>query len=200
MATITIDMLGQAREAFLQYSPSAPDRVGSLARDLHLREKRLTDHVAMQLREMPWSLGPYEQLAFVPAAMERIGDSIELLVRCIGGMHRDSVPLSEKAMTEVLALFNRGAAMIEEMSAALRAGDREAMARIQAAGTAFQTLCDEAALHHQGRVIQGVCTSRASSVFLAMLDNFREIERYIRRMTVDIEKTLPAAGASEAVA
>jgi Na+/phosphate symporter len=200
MTGIAIEMLGQAREAFLQYSPSAAEQVAVLGRDLHLREKRLTDHVAMQLREMPWSLGSYERLAFLPAALERVGDSIELLVRCIGGMHRDGVPFSEKATTEILTLFGRGAVMLEEVSGALRAGDRDAIPRIQAAGTAFQTLCDEAALHHQERMIQGVCTPRASSLYLAMLDDLREIERYVRRMTVDIEKALPPAGASEAVA
>ncbi len=55
------DMAGQmlrlTRDAFLRHSRSALDQVGSLGRDLHLREKRLTDHVAMQLREYPWSLG-----------------------------------------------------------------------------------------------------------------------------------------------
>ena len=200
MTGIAIEMLGQTREAFLQYSPSAAGRVAVLGRELHLREKRLTDHVAMQLREMPWSLGLSEHLAFIPAAMERVGDSIELLIRCIEGIHRDGVPFSEKATTEILTLFGREAAMLQEVSAALQARDRGAIPRIQAAGTALQALCDEAALHHQGRVIQGVCTPRASSIFLAMLDDFREIERYIRRMTVDIEKALPPADASQAVA
>jgi Na+/phosphate symporter len=200
MAAVAAEMLAQAREAFLQHSPQVVDRVASLGRDLHLREKRLTDHVAMQLREMPWSLGPFERLAFLPAALERIGDSIELLVRCIGGMHRDGVPFSEKALIETLTLFDRGACMLGEVSAALRAGDRSAILRIQADGALFQGLCEEAALHHQERVIQGVCTPRASSVFLAMLDDFREIERYIRRMSVDIEKALPETGAAQAVA
>ena len=90
--------------------------------------------------------------------------------------------------------------MLGEVSAALRTEDRGAILRIQADGALFQGLCEEAAFHHQERVIQGVCTSRASSLFLAMLDDFREIERYIRRMSADIEKTLPETDATQAVA
>ena len=98
------EMLRITREAFVQTPPSSLDRVGVLGRDIHLREKRLTDHVAMQLREAPWVLGSAEHLAFLPAALERIGDSAEALARCVRSIHRDDVPFSERAVTEVSAL------------------------------------------------------------------------------------------------
>jgi Na+/phosphate symporter len=55
-----------------------------------------------------------------------------------------------------------------------------------------QKLSDQATLAHQERLVQGECTPRASSLFLAMLDSFREIERYTRRMSRDLEKAATA--------
>jgi Na+/phosphate symporter len=190
MCDIAGQMLQLARGAFVQSSPQALEKVAVLGRDLHLREKRLTDHVAMQLREYPWSLGTTEHLAFLPGALERIGDSVEALARCVQGIHRDGIPFSERAFSEIIALFNRAAELVEGVAAAIRTGDRGHVTRVREEGERFQALSDEAALGHQERLIQGECVARASSIFLAMLDYFREIERYTRRMSTDLAKAL----------
>ncbi len=190
MCDIAGQMLQLTRGAFVQSSPKALEKVATLGRDLHLREKRLTDHVAMQLREYPWSLGTAEHLAFLPAALERIGDSVEALARCVRSIHQDGIPFSERAFTEIISLFNRTAELLDEVAAAIRTGDRAHLTRVREDGERFQTLSDEAALGHQERLVQGVCIARASSIFLAMLDYFREIERYTRRMSADLAKAL----------
>jgi Na+/phosphate symporter len=186
-------MLRLARDAFLQQSPPALEQVGALGRDLHLREKRLTDHVAMQLREYPWSLGTAEHLAFLPAALERVGDSVESLARCVATIHREGVPFSNQATTEVMDLFARAAALVERLGAAIRTGERAGLAAVREQGQQFQAVSDQAATGHQERLLRGDCVPRASSLFLAMLDYFREIERYTRRMSVDLERALSGA-------
>jgi Na+/phosphate symporter len=62
---------------------------------------------------------------------------------------------------------------------------------VRESAEAFHALCDAAAAHHHERLLDGVCTPRASSMFLAMVDNFREIGRYVRRMAAAVEKSLP---------
>jgi len=181
-------MLQVTREVFLGTSGAGLEQVGTLGRDLHLREKRLTDHVAIQLREYPWSLGTAENLVFLPIALERIGDSVETLARCVQGMHRDGIPFSERAVTEVRELFDRALELIGGVTAAIRSGDVSSLHRTLAAGQEFQTRSDQVALAHQERLLQGVCAPRASSIFLSMLDAFREIERYTRRVSRDLEK------------
>ncbi len=184
-------MLQFTRDGFLQ--PTVLDKVGPLGRELHLREKRLTDQVAMQLRDSPWSLGKAEHLAFLPAGLERIGDSVEALARCSQGIHREGIPLSDRAMTEILGLFSRVADLLKGMTDAIRTGERAAIARVREEGGRLQAFSDEIALGHQERLIRGVCVPRASSSFLAMLDYFREIERYTRRISLELEKALGAA-------
>ncbi len=188
MCDIAGRMLPLTRGAFLQHSRSGLDQVAALGRDLHLREKRLTDHVAMQLREYPWSLGKAEHLAFLPGALERIGDSVEALARCAESIHREGVPLSDRALAEIVELFNRVTDLLEQMAASIRTGDQSGLPRVREAGQRFQAWSEEVALSHYERLIRGVCAPRASSIFLAMLDYFREIERYIRRMSLELER------------
>lgn len=191
MAEEARQMLALTRDAFLRPSHHLQERIGALARELHRHEKRLTDHVAMQLRECPWSLGPAQHLAFLPAGLERIGDFIEVLARCEQTLHREGLAYSEQATRDIARLFDRAAVLLETVRALLDpAPAPDLPGRLRAAGEEFQTLAEAAALGHQERVLTGTCPPRASSVFLSMLDAFREIERYTRRMAPELEKAL----------
>jgi len=186
-------MVQLAREGFRRASSSPLEQVHGLGRELHLREKRLTEHVAMELREYPWSLGSSEHLAFLPAALERIGDSVEALARCAQSIHREGIPYSERAFAEALELFQRSAGLLEGIAAVIRTGDRERLAGVQDVATQLEAFCDEVAQRHEDRLLKGICVPRASSVFLAMLDSFREITRYVRRMGLTLEKALASS-------
>ena len=190
MCSHAVEMLRLAREAFQQYSAGTLQDLSDIGRHLHHHEKRLTDHVAMQLREDPTSLGAAEHLAFVPAALERIGDSVEALARCIGVLQRDDIPFSERGHLEILSLFGRSIDLVECVASALSLNRPDVLATIRESGEKLQAYSDEIAITHQDRLIRGVCKPRASSVFLSMLDSFREIERYIRRMIAQTEKSL----------
>jgi len=192
MCAHAVEMLRLSRDAFQQHSAATLQDLSDIARHLHHHEKRLTDHVAMQLREYPMSLGSAEHLAFVPSALERVGDSVEALARCIGVLHRDDIPVSERGHVEILTLFGRSIELVECVSSAIRLGTPEVLASIRESGDKVQAYCDEISVYHQERVIRGVCTPRASSIFLSMLDSFREIERYVRRMTLKIEQAFAA--------
>ncbi|MFB3816317.1 MAG: hypothetical protein ACE147_01525 [Candidatus Methylomirabilales bacterium] len=183
-------MLRLAREAFLHPSPQTQARLAALAQELHRREKRLTDHAAMEVRERPWSLGPAEHLAFLPAGLERVGDCIEGLARCQSILHGEGLGYSERAIGEMMSLYGRAAALLDTFTTILRTGACHELPGLRRAGEEFEALCDTVALSHQERVLQGICLPRASSVFLSMLDSFREIERYVRRMSVSVAKSL----------
>jgi Na+/phosphate symporter len=186
------EMLRLTRDAFVQDVPTTLDRVAALGHDLHLKEKRLTDHVATQLQDRPWSLGSAEQLALVPMALERIGDSVDALARRIARIHRDGVPFTDRAFMKVNELFNRAADLMGLIATAVRTDDRSALARVREDGAAFAVQCEEATLRHQERILNGTCAPRASSIFLAMLDHFRDVERYVQRIAAAVEKAFPA--------
>jgi len=190
MCAHVTEMLRFTRDVFQKYSAASLQDISDIGRHVHHHEKRLTDHVAMQLREHPFSLGPAEHLAFLPAALERIGDSVEALVRCAATIHNEDISFSERGHSEIVILFARSVELVEGLSSAIHHGRPETLSQIRDAGDKFQIFCDEISLHHQDRLIRGVCKPRASSVFLSMLDSFREIERYVRRMAAAVEKAL----------
>jgi Na+/phosphate symporter len=186
-------MLTLARQAFLQPSARGRQRIAELGQELHRREKRLTDEVSMQLREAPWSLGPVEHLAFFPAALERIGDSVEALLRCEQRLLREGLSYSELAITEIMTLFSKTADLVELIAGVVRTGHPERLNAIRELTEQFEAFADQVGLRHQERLVRGVCMPRASSIFLAMLDSFREIERYVRRMSQELRKALSAS-------
>jgi hypothetical protein len=75
----------------------------------------------------------------------------------------------------------------------IRTGERVGLALIREEGQQFQAFSDRAARGHQECLLRGDCVPRSSSFFLALLDYFREIERYTRRMSTDLEKALTPA-------
>ncbi len=190
MCEDAVQMLRVTREAFLQPSAEKSERIARMGEDLHRREKHVTGHVAEQIRARPWLLGHAESLAFVPAGLERVGDALEILARCQQRLHREGLTCSEEAIRELLGLFTRAAALLEGIQKALATGDPKGLADLRRAGEELQGLADQIARRHQLRILHGVCLPRASSIFLSMLDAFREIERYARRMSEDVEKAL----------
>ncbi len=190
MCEDAVQMLQATREAFLQPLPATNERIAAIGGDLHKREKHVTDHVAAQLRSRPWSLGAAEHLAFLPAALERVGDCIETLARCQQSLHREGLAYSEQATREILGLFTRAAGLLAGIVAALSTGNPAGLADIRRAGEELQGLTDQITRSHQARLVHGECLPRVSSVFLSMLDAFREIERYARRMGEDVQKAL----------
>lgn len=177
-----VEMLRLCRDAFLRSDPKPLDRARALGEEVHLREKRLTQHVALQLREAPFSLGAAEQLKFAPAALERAGDAVEALARCTARIIQEGAAFSEGAISEIRVLFDGATDLVETVGAAITTRNhvlirhlREDGARLQGQANAYETA-------HQDRLLRGTCLPRASSIYLAMLDNFREIERYTRRL------------------
>ncbi len=166
MSATAIDMFGATREAFLRPSPLSFERFARWRRDLHYREKRPTEQVAMQLRDYHWSLGPAERLAVLPSALERMGDALELLMEWMQRIRLDGIPFSERAFTEILRLLVIGASVVTGVTTAFRTEDRTLLPQLQRVGVAFRVRCDVAALEQGDRLLQVINAPRASEVFL----------------------------------
>jgi Na+/phosphate symporter len=190
MTTATGEVLRATREAFLQPLPTTLARIARQESALELKEKRLSDRVAMQLRECPWTIGEGEPLAMLPAALEEIGDAAGNLAGCVETISREGIPFSEQALMEILRLFDAGASLVTGVADTLRTGDRKLLLQLRTWCTDFRTQCDAAAFDHEERLLQGACVPRASGVFLKMLDHFGTIEQAVRRMGVDLDRAL----------
>jgi Na+/phosphate symporter len=186
-----VEMLRLCRDAFFRVDPKPLERVKALAEEVHLREKRLTQQVTIQLREAPFSLGAAEQLKMAPAALERVGDAAEGLARCIARRIRENRIFSEHALKEIRTLFDGVTDLVEAVRTALTTWNPALIRHLREDGARLQEQTYSFQADHEDRLLRGACVPGSGSVYLGMLDNFREIERYTRRLADALDRPAP---------
>ncbi len=183
MCDWTKEMLETTWEGFRRHDKERLNQAEKLGREIHQKEKELTHLIATGLSRNEETI---KELGFLPGHLERIGDNIELLIRCIRGMTHDGTLFSERAIKEINTLFNKSVELLECVRDAIKTKNKVLIRYIKEEGEKFQDMIGEYALAHQERLIQGTCIPKASSVYLAILDYLADIERHIRQMAYKI--------------
>ncbi len=179
MCTETVEMLRLAQEGFRQHDPAALEAAAHRGKLVHRREKELTDHAVSHWHTFPREV---RDILFIPTHLERIGDNVESLVRCVDMVRRERIPFTDQGASDISTLFERGIELLECVRDLIPTRNRMLMRRVVEGGEEFQTLAAGYALTHQERLIQGLCSPEASSSFLAVIDYLTEIERHTRRI------------------
>ena len=180
MCQQTIDMLRLAAEAFRRLDSRPLDLADKLGREIHQREKELTQRIPLKFGSQSAALRPEADFYFVPMHLERVGDNIEFLVRAIRALIREGTPFSERAMKEINALFEKAIELLECTRDALRTTNKVLIRHILEDGPKYEQMISEFALFHQERLIKGLCAPKVSSVYLAILDYLKGIESHVR--------------------
>jgi len=152
---------------------------GAQGQVVHRREKELTENVVAHWHAFPEGV---RDILFIPIHLERIGDNVENLLRCIDMIRREGIPFTDRAVNEISTLFERSLELLECVRDLIPTRNRILMRYVVKGGEEFQTLASEYAQAHQERLIQGLCLPKASSSFLALLDYPREIEWHTRQI------------------
>ena len=178
LADQTIDMLKVAREAFLKQRRPLAAQVLTLGHDVHRAEKALTANLVPGTADGGEVSG--SERIFVPMHLERIGDNIEAFARAVERQVQDGVVFTDRAVHEIDRLLEKALELLEATRDILLTGNRTLVHHVLADGPCFQGTATEFASFHQERLIQGVCVPRASSIYLAMVDYVRGVERHLR--------------------
>ncbi len=192
LADQTIDMLKTAREAFLKQRRPLVAQVLTLGRDVHRAEKALTAGLVPGATDGGLPLGG--EKVFVPMHLERIGDNIEAFARAVERQVQDGVVFTDRAMHEIDRLLDKALELLEATRDILRTGNRTLVHHVLTDGPCFQATANEFASFHQERLIQGVCVPRASSIYLAMVDYVRGVERHLRDIVQKVEPSIYPRG------
>jgi Na+/phosphate symporter len=174
----TAEMLRLTWDGFRRLDREALRRAEAIGQAVHRREKELTQWITERVAAALPPSGGHRGLLFAPSHLERIGDYAEDLIRCTRTMASEGTLFTERAIRELNTLFERAIELVECARDAIRTGNRVLFRHIPEEGERFQALASEFALAHQQRLIEGVCLARASSLYLAMLDALRGIERH----------------------
>ena len=181
MCNSLIDMLKTGKEGFRLQSIELLKQAEKKARDVHLKEKELTAWIVDRVSKEEDS-GELSALAFVPGHLERIGDSVEDVLSCIRTMLKEGTLFTDRARGEVNTLFEKSIELLECVRDILHSRNKVLIRHVREEGEKLHRLSRGYALAHEERLIQGLCMPKASSVFLAFLDSFTEIERHTRQI------------------
>lgn len=181
-----LEMLRLTWASFRRHDVSALEKAATLGESIHAREKELTRLLLAQSAP--------EQLRFVPGHLERIGDAIEGLLRCLHTMQAEGTLFTDRGVREVNTLFGKAVELIECARDLMLTGNRVLAAHVAGESDRFQELADECARAHEERLIEGVCMPRASSAYLAILDYLREVVRHARRIAERLASAAEPAG------
>jgi len=177
-----VEMLALTSRAFHERDATALDSAATLGLSIHKREKELTE----RLLAIP---GAAPGLLFIPGHVERIGDALEGLIRCLLDMEAEGVVFTERGVREASELFERGHSILECARDVVLTGNAVLARHVELESMRFQEIASEFAAAHEDRLVEGVCRPGASSAYLAVLDYLREVVRHARQATARIVPT-----------
>jgi Na+/phosphate symporter len=182
MCEESVEMLRLTARAFATQSTATLQTAANLGRDIHQREKALTEMMITRLTGEERAAEAHKELLFVPMHLERVGDNIEFLVRAVNMMIKEGIPFTERALSEVNSLFDKDVEILECVRDAVNTKNKVLLRHIVDEGKRFDSRVDEFALLHQQRMIEGVCVPKASSLYVAILDYLKGIESHCRQI------------------
>jgi Na+/phosphate symporter len=170
-----LEMLALTRASFLEPDDGILDTASALGRSVHKQETELTETLIAGPRE-------FAPLQFIPSHLERIGDALEGVVRSLREREDEAAAFTERGIREVRELFDRAHGLLECARDLTRTGNPVLARHVELESMRFQEVASEFSRAHEERLVGGVCQPRASSTYLAILDNLREVTRHCRQI------------------
>lgn len=187
MCNSTRRMLELTWEGFRKLNLERLDHAEDLGREIHRREKKLTERAIEVLSKNEGTVGEFEKFSLLPSHIERIGDNIELLIRCTNGIVKEGICYSDRAINEINNLFGKSIELLECLTDVLMRENNVLLTSVIEDCKNFNDTISEYSLWHYDRLLKGNCIPKASSSYLAMLDYFSDIVRHVREMGKTID-------------
>ncbi|RMF86740.1 MAG: Na/Pi cotransporter family protein [Nitrospinota bacterium] len=186
MCQQTLEVLKLVWQGFRRQDMESLQQAKQLCQEIHQREKVLTEKVVKELSDQSGFLAEEQELFFAPLHLERIGDNVELLIRALESVLAEGILFSERAIGEINTLFEKATELLECIHDVLVTKNRVLIRHILEEGRHYEELVNEYASVHQQRLIEGVCMPKASSIYLAILDDLRGIEWHTRQIAQEL--------------
>jgi Na+/phosphate symporter len=173
-----MDIIRLISKCIVTGDTSEMDRGAALAEDVHQQEKMLTKNLLSS--GVRGEL--FKGLVRFPSRLERIGDSLETILRCCQIKAREGISFSDKAEEELGELFAMLLEMMNNVRDAFRTPNKLFLESIISQGRQLTGMLGDSRLAHWERMEAGFCSPRASSVFLEVLDSMKLMNEYIQKM------------------
>lgn len=181
-----IRMTGLVRKSLLVADPVKFEECEKLAKEIHDEEKELTGDLVCDPTVTKGDV--LRTVVLFPGRLERVGDLLESLLKVARIKSAQGVFFSDKANRELDALFSLFTDILTNFHDVLMTRDHALLERILEQCKQFAPMALDARLAHEERLIQGLCSPKASSLFLDILDSMKEAKRNIREMAESLLK------------
>lgn len=146
------------------------------------KEPQLTREAA-ELARQKEDMRPYVS---VPVHLMRIGESTEKLAGCIERMVREQVLFSDRAIEEITYLLQRLMDILRPMSDIILARNAIMAKYVNESEAGVVKRALEYATLHEERLIEGLCIPFASSLYIRMLDEIKNIAWHTKEIATKL--------------
>ncbi|MGB6064188.1 MAG: hypothetical protein WBG50_05245 [Desulfomonilaceae bacterium] len=186
------EMAGLIYKCLILADPVKIERCERLAREIHQEEKGLTGDLVCS----PATAGDIlKTVVLFPGRLERAGDLLESILNVIKIKVRDGIPFSDKALAELDELFDLLTNILTDFGDLVLTRNHTLADDLLAKQSKLGQMTVDFALAHEDRLIVGVCSPKASSLYLDILDSVKNVNGHLREMT---ESLLRIANAQDA--
>jgi Na+/phosphate symporter len=122
----------------------------------------------------------------VPAHIGRIGDGLTRVAESLVGKIKGDILFSDKATGELDYLFGRTRDILVNVRDMVLAPNTLVARHMAESEKAVEKMADDYSTKHEERLIEGLCTPKASQLYLQMLDAFKTISWHSKEIAKDL--------------
>jgi ElaB/YqjD/DUF883 family membrane-anchored ribosome-binding protein len=176
------DCLSSLQTSFLYHSLQHLHDCRTKIHHFRDMEPQLTREIAELARDNV-DLKPYVS---VPGRLVRIGEGMEKLAGCIEKMVKDKVLFSDRAIEEITYLLQRLMDLLRPMSDIVLARNAILAKYVTESEAGVVKRALEYATLHEERLIEGLCIPFASTLFINMLDEIKNIAWHAKEIATKL--------------
>jgi Na+/phosphate symporter len=185
MCSKLIEMTTLIYKCLIIADPDKFERCEQLGQEIHVEEKSLTADLVHNPKS---AFEVLKTVILFPGRLERAGDLLESILNVARIRARDGIPFSDKAQEELTRLFGLMTKVLTDFRSVLTHRDRRMLGRLMEAHKQLGQMTIDFALAHEDRLIDGLCSPKASSLYLDILDSVKNTNLNIRSMTESLIK------------
>ena len=182
MSRKTEDSISMLQNAFFYNKLHFIEDARALTETIREKEAILTAEIENAAEDSP----DLEVYITIPKHLERISDHIDKIAENMSTKIKENILFSDKAMSEVTFLLQRTKEILNTLTDFILARNmfianylKESEQEIERSATKFSTL-------HEERLIEGLCTAKASGIFLNILGSIKVIAWHTRQIAEEL--------------
>lgn len=158
------------------------DKADCLMEDMQVRVTYLTEAIVSEGRADKEA----RRYVSVPSHFARIHDGIVRIARGVRRTALEDIPFSDKGTDEIGYMFERLRDIAVHLKELLESRSPLAARHIVGSEEVVERSAAEFATKHEERLIEGLCMPKASSIYLEMMDSFKNIAFHAREIARDL--------------